>query len=161
MDLATQKGARGNDERTTGNALAFRGDGCRYTALCINLQILDRFTADSQAWSFGQQPLHRSAIQLAVSLHPWAANGWTLAAVQELDVNGCHVCGPRYQAVERIYLTNQMTFANAADGRVARHLANRIEAMGEQKRASAAPGGRGRGLTSGVSTTHDNDVEPV
>ena len=66
---------------------------------------------------------------------------------------------PAHQPVERIDLAHQMALAQAADGRVAGHLADRVAAVGEQKRPRAqARGGRG-GLAAGMAAAHDDDIE--
>ena len=62
-------------------------------------------------------------------------------------------------AVEGVDLADQVALAQAADGRVAGHLADRLELVGEQQRARAQPRGRGRGLAAGVAAADDDHVE--
>ncbi len=54
-----------------------------------------------------------------------------------------------------------MTFANAADGRVAGHLADGIEILGEQKRAHTETGGCGSRFRPGVTAADYDDIEWV
>ena len=52
-----------------------------------------------------------------------------------------------------------MSFADAADGRVAGHLPERLDAMGEQQGRAAHAGSGERGLGSCVAAADDNDVK--
>src|SRR5580700_2996714 len=52
-----------------------------------------------------------------------------------------------------------MSFAEPADGGIARHGADGREAVGNQRRARAHAGGRGRRLTAGVAATDNDHVE--
>ena len=52
-----------------------------------------------------------------------------------------------------------MALAEPADGRVAGHLADGGEAVGNERRACAHARGRGRGLAAGMATADDDDIE--
>ena len=86
----------------------------------------------------GQQPrrpdrlLHRRRIEAPIRLSTRPAHGRTLAAVEHAELNAAEIGDPAHVAVERIDLADQMTLAQAADRRVARHRADRVEAMGDQ-----------------------------
>jgi hypothetical protein len=67
------------------------------------------------------------------------------------------ICGARHQSVENVELANQVTLADPADRRIARHLASVLGAEREQPdtRASASRGSRG--LASGMAgADHQN-----
>jgi hypothetical protein len=51
-----------------------------------------------------------------------------------------------------------MAFSNAADGRVAGHLAQGIEAVGQQQGLAAHAGGSERGFGAGMATAYDNNI---
>ena len=65
----------------------------------------------------------------------------------------------RHDAAECIDLARQVSLANAADGRVAAHLADRLEILRQQQRARAHARGRRRGLRARVAAADDDDVE--
>jgi hypothetical protein len=66
---------------------------------------------------------------------------------------------PPHQAVQGIDLADQMSFAQASDGRVARHRTNGGKAMGQQGGGGAHPrSSRGR-FAPGMATADNDDVE--
>jgi hypothetical protein len=73
-------------------------------------------------------------------------------------MNGGLVGGARHQPVEDVELTDQMPLADAADRRVARHLARIPGAEAEQRNSSAAAGCRGRSFAARVTGTDYDDI---
>ena len=67
--------------------------------------------------------------------------------------------GPAHHPVQRIDLANEMALGQAADRRIARHLADGFELMGQQQGPRAQPRrGRGR-LAAGMTAANDDDVK--
>ena len=66
---------------------------------------------------------------------------------------------PGHGPPEGVDLPGQMSLADAADGGVAAHLAERLYVLGEQQRARAHTGARQGSLGSGVPTTDHDQVE--
>ena len=64
-----------------------------------------------------------------------------------------------HRTTQCINFLNQMPFTNTPDGRVAAHLTQRIDIVGEQQRASTSTRSRQRGLSAGVTTTDNDDVK--
>ncbi len=54
-----------------------------------------------------------------------------------------------------------MAFAEAADGRIARHLADGLELMRDERRARANPRRRSSSLAAGVPASHNDDVKAL
>jgi hypothetical protein len=52
-----------------------------------------------------------------------------------------------------------MPFPNTPDGRVARHLSQRLDVVGQQKGPATNPSGRKRGLGPGVAAADHDDIE--
>ena len=69
------------------------------------------------------------------------------------------ICGAAHQAIERIDLADQMTLAESANRRIARHRSDGGKAMGHQGGTGAHPRRRTRGLAAGVATADDDNVE--
>ena len=65
-----------------------------------------------------------SAIELAVGLGARPAHGRTLGAIEHPELDAGRVGDPAHQPVERIDLAHEMAFAEAANGRIARHRAD-------------------------------------
>jgi hypothetical protein len=51
-----------------------------------------------------------------------------------------------------------MAFSDTADGRVARHLPQGVEAVGQEQGCTTHAGGGKRCLGPGVSSTYDNNI---
>jgi hypothetical protein len=106
-----------------------------------------------------QKLRYRRAIKSAVSLDPRPPHCWSFAAVEHSAVDRGTVRSARHQPIEHIELTDEMTFADAADRRIARHLANVLGAEREQSDARATTRRGGRSFASGVAGSDDKDVE--
>ena len=105
--------------------------------------------------------LHGGGIELAVGLGAGPAHRRTLAPVQDAELDAALVGDPAHQAVQSIDFADQMALAEAADGRIAGHRADRRESMGQQRGLRAHARGRGRGLAAGVAAADHDDVERV
>ena len=101
---------------------------------------------DGQICRLADELLHGAPIELSVGLGARPLNGGTLAAVEDAELDAGGVGGARHHAVERVDLAHQMAFAQAPDRRIARHFADRCEAMGDERRRGAAASGRGSRL---------------
>ena len=71
------------------------------------------------------------------------------------------VGGDRHRAAERVDLLDEVPLADAADRRVAGHLAERLDAVRQQQRLAAHPRGGERRLGAGVAAADDDDVETL
>jgi hypothetical protein len=68
------------------------------------------------------------------------------------------VCGSRHEPIENIELADQMALADTADRRIARHLADVLEAKSDEADARAAPRRRSRGFAAGMPSSNDQNV---
>ena len=109
----------------------------------------------------GKERLHRLAVELAVGLGARTPNGRALAAVQHAELDAGPVDRPSHHAVERIDLADEVPLGEATDRRVARHLADRLDAMGEQHGPRAEPSRRGRRLATGMPAAYHHDIEAL
>ena len=87
--------------------------------------------------------LHGLTVEPAVGLGPWPLDGGALALVQDPKLNAGRIGDPAHQAVKRIDFADEMALAEPANGRIARHLANRVETVRDERclapmRAAAA-----------------------
>jgi hypothetical protein len=67
--------------------------------------------------------------------------------------------GPGHRSAERVDLAHEVPLADAAEGRVATHLAEGLDALGQQQSLVAHPRGRERRLGAGMAATHHNDLK--
>ena len=80
---------------------------------------------------------HRLFVQRPVCLGPGRAYGRALTRVEHAKVNARQVRGLTHDAIERIDFSHQVALADAADGRVTRHLADGFDALGQQQGTGA------------------------
>ena len=82
-------------------------------------------------------------------------------AVQHPELDAGGVGDPAHEAVEGVDLADEMAFAEAANGGIAGHFADRGEAVGDQRGLRAhARRGRG-GLAAGMAAADDDDIEAL
>ena len=140
------------------DAAAIGGDDAGDAAL-LDDQVLDRGFDHLEVRRGADRRLHGLPVELAVGLGAGALHRRALAAVQHAELDAGRVGDAAHQAVERVDLAHQMALAEPADGRIAGHLADGREAVGDQRRARAHARGRGRGLAAGMAAADDDDIE--
>ena len=98
-----------------------------------------------------QRVLHDLLVFSAVGLCPQRPDGGALAPVQHPVLDARLVRRPRHLAAQRVQLPHQMPLARAADGRVAGHVAHRVQADRQAYRLHAHPRRRQRRLDARVT----------
>jgi hypothetical protein len=66
--------------------------------------------------------------------------------------------GAAHHSAERVDLPDDRPLGDSADCRVARHLSDRLEILGQQERSSTATGGKGSRFRPRVTSTDDDDI---
>ncbi len=156
MDDPAQERARRQHHRRATDPLAAAADHRRDPAVGIRFHIFHRGRPHRQVWRLLQRRLHGPPVQRPVGLRPRSAHRRPLAAVQQLEMDTGGIRDPAHQPVQRIDLPHKMAFADSADRRVARHLADRRQRMGQQKGLRPGSGGGGGGFASRMPAA-DND----
>ena len=105
-----------------------------------------------------EQRADRLAIERAVGLGAGRAHGRALARVQRAELDAGAVGGDRHRAAHGVDLAHEVALADAADRRVAAHLADGREALRHEQRARTHPGRREGRLGAGVAAADDDDV---
>ena len=103
----------------------------------VDDQVVDFGGDDREVRVGAQQLLHVAAVELAVGLGAGAADGGALRAVEQAELDAGAVGDDAHDAVEGVDLADQMAFAQTADGRVARHLADGLDLVRDQRGARA------------------------
>jgi hypothetical protein len=101
----------------------------------------------------------RLAIERSISLRPGRPYGGPLACVQRAELDPGAVDRSGHRATERIDFLDEVPLADAADGGIAAHLAERLDALRDQQRARPHPGRRKGSLGAGVTAAHHDDLE--
>ena len=124
-------------------------------------QALGRSGHQGQVRGRGQFGLHGLAVQATVDLAARTLHRRTLGAVEQAELDAGDIAQPAHQAIHGVDLAHQMTLAQTADGGVTGHLADGLELLGQQQGGRPGARGRGRGLTAGVASPDDDDVETL
>ena len=158
MNQSAQKGPGGENDGPCPD-LATVGQRQPADAACAQQKVMRLRFDHGEIRRFLDRLLHGSRVEPAVGLRPRTADRRTLATVEDAELNPPGIRHPAHQAVERIDLPDQMALAEPADCRVAGHSADGRKAVRDQGGLGAHACGCGRGLTAGVPTTYDDDIE--
>ena len=157
MDHALQEGAGGQHDARRAIGLSGcaedTGDAAR-----LDDEVFDSLGDDLEIWRRGKLGLHRLAVEPAVDLAAGSPHRRALGSVQHPELNAGDVRQPSHDTVQGVDFAHQMALAQAADGRIAAHLADGLEFVGQQQGARAEPRRRRRRLTAGVASANDDHV---
>ena len=124
---AQERACRQHDAAGRDFGTRFGQDSGTRTA-CIQKDIDNRVAADLEVGLLGQQRLHGLAVELAIGLGARAAHGRPLGKIEGAELDAGAVDGAAHDAVQGIDLAHQMALAQPADGGIAGHLADRVDA---------------------------------
>jgi hypothetical protein len=158
MDQAAQECAcREHDARRKVSFARASYDTCDRTAL--EEKIFGAPFLNDQPCGFGKCRLHGPLVELAIGLGTRPPDGWTLATVEQTKLDSGGIGDATHEAIKRIDFPHEVAFPQAADGGIARHLADRRMLMGQQQRSRPCPRGCRGSFAARVSSPDDNDVE--
>ncbi len=80
---------------------------------------------------------HRGLVKCTISLGAGGPHRGSLAGIQDAELDPGAIGGPGHEPAQRVDLLDQMALADAADGRVAGHLADRLHIVGQEQSADA------------------------
>ena len=103
--------------------------------------------------------LHHLLIAAAIRLSPEGPHRRALAPVEHPVLDAGLVCSPGHLAPQGVDFPDQVALACAADGRVAGHIAHRVQIDGEADCAQAHAGGGQRGFNARVACADDGDIK--
>ena len=129
--------------------------------VAVQQQVVDRLLEQRQVRLVFEARPDRLLVENAVGLRAGRADRRPLAGIEDAELDAGFVGGNGHGAAQRIHFLDQVPLADAADGRVAGHLAQRFDVVGEQQRGAAHPGGRQRGLGAGMAATDDDHLETL
>ena len=152
-----QAGAGGNDQRLAAVVAAQLGHDAADLPV-LNVGGNDLRLMNVQVGGQLQRVFHPHVVALAVGLHAQAVYGGTLAAVEHPALQKGCIRRDAHQPAEGIDLAHKMPLGGAADGRVAGHIADKIQRKG--KHSGFCPQNRRRvgSLNARVSRADYNNV---
>jgi hypothetical protein len=83
----------------------------------------------------------------------------TLTGIEDAEMDAGPVRCARHDATQGIDFLHQMTLADAANGRIAAHLAEGVDIMREQESTGTQACRRQGRLGAGMTTANDDDLE--
>jgi len=122
-------------------------------------QIIDGLLEQPQVRLVFQARTDGGLVQNTVGLGARGAHCRAFRGIQDAELDAGLVGGDGHRAAHGIDFLDQVALADAADGRIARHLAQCLDIMREQKRLLPHAGGSEGRLGTGVTTTDNDDVE--
>ena len=158
MDAPTKEGAGGQHHVRRVEVHAHGGtDTADSTAL--QQQVVHRLLEQFEVRLRFDGTTNGGPIQVAIRLAARGAYRRTLARVQATPLDPGRVRCLRHHATERVDLAHQMALADATNGRVAAHLADGLDVVGQQQRARTRTCRGQCGLGAGVAATdHDHVI---
>ena len=158
VDLAAEERADGQHHRARAELDAGLRDDSAHL-LALHEQVGDFLLEQREVRLVLQHRANRLLVQHAIGLRARRTHRRTLAGIESAELDAGAIGGLRHRAAERIDLLDQMTFADAADGGVAAHLPERLDAL-RQQQGTHAHARRGQcSLGAGVAAAYNDDVE--
>ena len=158
MDGAAQERAGGQHHGAGADGLA----GIRHHARRLPARpprdVLDRGGDQVEPGLAVEQVPHRRAVERPVGLGARPPHRRPLAPIEDAELDPGAVDGAPHHPVERVDLAHQMALAEPADRRVAGHLADPVEPVGDERRPRAHPRRRRRRLAAGMAAADHHDI---
>ena len=101
----------------------------------------------------------RLPVQDTIGLRAGRAHGRALGRVQNAELDAGLVGGERHSAAKGVDFLHQMTLADTADRRIARHLPQGLDAVRQEKCAPAHTRRSERRFGASMAAADDDDVE--
>ena len=133
-------------------------DGADNT-VAFHHQIVDRLLEQPQVGLILQPMPDRLLIQQAVRLSARRPNGRALGRIQDAELDAALVRRRRHGTAQRVDFLHQMALADAANRRIAAHLAEGFDVVGQQERRVAHARRGQSGFGAGMAAADDDYVK--
>ena len=127
--------------------------------VALDQQIVDRLLKQAQIRLALQAASDRLAVQHPVGLGARCLHRRALGRIQYPELDSGFVSCNGHHAVQCVDFLHQVTLADPADRRVARHLAECFKAVGDQQRRGSQPCRRQARFSARVAAADDDYVE--
>ena len=158
MDAPVEKGASRQHDCLASKANANLCHGPD-DPVAFQQQVIDRLLEQPQVRLVLQPLADRRLVEQPIGLCPGRAHRRALARIEDAELDAGFVGGQRHRAAQRVDLLDQVPLADAADRRVAAHLAERFDVVREQQRGAAHAGGGQRRLGAGMAAADNDDIK--
>lgn len=158
MNHAPEKGP-GRDHDGPGKNSAPVGQIDASRPAILQVQRLDHPDDDAEKRVIGQFGLHRAGVETAVDLSPWTPSCRSSRSIQDAELDAGPIRHATHKAVERIHLPYDLTFAQAANGRIAGHDTEIREGLCDEGSTRTNAGSGGGRLAARMPAAYDHDVK--
>ena len=158
MDLAVEKSACGQDHCPSPKANAHLRYSPHHT-VALKHEVVHRLLKQPEPGLVFQAAANGGLVQHAVGLGPGRTHCGALAGVENPELDAALVGGQRHGTAHGVDLLDQMPLADAADRRVAAHLAQRLNVVGEQQSLAAHAGRSQGGFGARMAPANHDDVK--
>ena len=121
-------------------------------------KIHDCRIADRQIFLKFQYPFHTLMITIFVALSAGRPDSRSFCHVEHTELESCGIGHTSHRTAHGINFTDNVTFCDPADGRVAAHLGNMIQINGEKNGFRAHSGGGESCFTCGMTAAHNRYI---
>ena len=157
MDPAGEKRSGSQHDRSRTEAQTHLGHHAGH-APALDDEVVDRLLEHAEVRLRLDHRADRRPVQHAVGLAARRAYRGALRSIQRAPLDTGAIRSLAHRATERVDLAHEVALADAANRRVAAHLADRFDAMAEQQRVRTTARRGKRSFGAGVATTDDDDV---
>ena len=158
VDQSGEKSAGGQHDCAAAKADSYLGDHAG-DPIALQDNVVHRLLEQGQIGMVLDATANRPAVKRPVGLGACGLHCRALGRVESAELDSCFVGGEGHRAAKRVNLLHQVSFADPTDRRVARHLAEGLDAVCEQQRPSADPCTREGSLAASVAAANHDDVE--
>jgi hypothetical protein len=134
---------------------------CNNTNDCVTLQqkVIYCLLEQPEVRLVLEETPYRIPIEHAICLCAGCANRWAFTRVKNAKLNAGLIRSRGHHAAQRVYLFDKMPFSDAANRWIAGHLAQSLDAVGQQQDSAAHPSGSKGRFGTGMSAADHNDVD--
>src|SRR5450631_11346 len=160
MDAASEE--RPHREHDRSRPKSDPRDGCdAHHAAALEGEVRHFLLKEGQLRLVLEHAADGALVELPVRLRARGAHRRPLARIQGTKLYTRMIGRTRHRAAQGIDFANQMALADSADGGVAAHLPQGIDALREEQRTQAHACRRQRSLGAGMAAAHHDDLEGV
>ncbi len=145
MDASAEKGADRQHHRAGHETQPHLGLDADHAVL-LDDEVVDGLLEEEESGLILDRHAHGGLVEQAIGLGAGGAHRRPLAGVEDAELDAAPIGGAGHEPAERVDLLDQVPLADAADRRVAAHLADGLDVLGQQQGARAAARRRQRRL---------------
>ena len=132
MDQSREEGACGEHDGARSDADTDLRDHPGHP-VAIEREIVDRLLKNVQVGFILKPTADRFPVEQAIRLRARCAHGGTFARIEDAKLDAGFVGCRGHGTAQRVNFLDKMALADTADRRVARHLAQRLDIVGQQQ----------------------------